>query len=119
LRPVFNNQPKGTAMTEIEKQPEEKQLEDAVKVLIKKIRPFRMLSYSPAGLAKRTSLCRNKIYKALNEKSLVGHKYDNRTVILHADAIRWLKSLPLYVPKQSNAKNNFLSPTEICHVEVK
>jgi hypothetical protein len=65
-------------------------------IIVKNVRSLRTLGYSPARLAKLTSISRGKIYESLNTGDLVGRKCGNRTVILHGDAIRWLKALPLY-----------------------
>lgn len=72
------------------------QANDNGKIVIKKARTVRMLGYSPGRLATVTTISRGKIYQALNEGGLIGRKLGNRTIIMHGDAVRWLKSLPLY-----------------------
>ncbi len=70
--------------------------DDQVNVTVKSVRAIRKLAYSIPELAKQTSICRNNIYAALNDGSLVGRKWGSRTIIIRTDAVRWLKSLPLY-----------------------
>ena len=66
------------------------------------------LAYSLPELVKMSSICRGKVYEALNDGSLVGRKCGQRTIVLRADALAWLKALPMYKPE---AKADVLVPS--------
>jgi hypothetical protein len=55
----------------------------------------RRLAYSIRRLAKESDVGRSSLYEEISAQRLVARKIGRRTIIRRADAIRWLRSLPL------------------------
>ena len=61
------------------------------------------IAFSIKEAAKKANCCRDKIYSALNESQLRGHKFGRNTIILADDLETFLKSLPEYTPKSKTS----------------
>lgn len=55
------------------------------------------LAYSIDQLSDMTSIGRTKIYDEIKERRLVARKSDGRTIVLHEEAMAWLRAMPTVV----------------------
>jgi hypothetical protein len=58
-------------------------------------RRSRRLSYSIPHLARETDTGRSALYLEIAAGRLIARKVGRRTIITRADALRWLRSLPI------------------------
>jgi hypothetical protein len=75
------------------------------------------LAFSIAELGKLTSLGRQSIYDAINSGRLIARKLGRRTVILRADATRWLASAPPIEPVATPDGAETAAPLRACEPE--
>lgn len=59
-------------------------------------------AFSIDDAVQASDTCRTRIYEEIREGRLIARKNGKRTIILRADFLHWLNSLPRIAPRDSN-----------------